>query len=175
MLCICDSIKKEWLANCEVPELKNFHPMASSVKQRPDTAVYFKEEVGFSCDIYSSPVLWTERKATIGEADLLRLQRWKGYTDINSITTFTFPNMQSTSFLTEITVTWKDFKFLTKLTPLYLHLYICTSISAPLYWHLYICTSISAPLYRHLYIGTSISVEAASAFENKQLRQSSFI
>ena len=116
--CICDSIKKEWLAkaNCEVPELKNLHPMASSVKQRPDTDVYFKEEVGFPCETCSSPMLWTKRKATIGAADLLRLQRWKRCTDINSITTFAFPNMQSTCFLTEITVTWKDLIFLYKLT-----------------------------------------------------------
>ncbi len=116
--CICDSIKKEWLAkaNCEVPELKNLHPMSSSVKQQPDTAVYFKEEVGFSCKTCSSLMLWTERKATIRVADLLRPQHWKGYTDINSITTFISPNLPIRSVLTEITVTWKDFIFLYKLT-----------------------------------------------------------
>ena len=56
------------------------------------------------------------QKTTIGAADLLRLQRWNGYTDINSITTFAFPNMQTPCFLTEITVTWKDFTFVYKLT-----------------------------------------------------------
>ena len=103
-------------ANCEVAAFKKLQPMICSERQRPDTAVYYGNEVGFTSETCSSPMLWTERKATLGAADLLRLQRWKGYTDINSITTFAFPNMQESSCLTEITVTWKSFRFYTKLT-----------------------------------------------------------
>ena len=42
--------------------------------------------------------------------------------------------------------------------PLYLYLYISTSISLPLYTYLYISTSISLPLYLYLYISTYISL-----------------
>ena len=75
--CVCMRINPNWVAkaNCEVPLLEQLKPMTASVRQRPDTAVYKGDEVGFTSETCSSPMLWTERKATIGAADLLRLQR----------------------------------------------------------------------------------------------------
>ena len=90
--------------------------MTSSGRQQPDNAMYLGDEVGSSSETCSSPMLWMERKATIGAADLFCLQRWKVYTNINFITTFAFPNMQDPCCLTEITAAWKNFYFSTKLT-----------------------------------------------------------
>ena len=90
--------------------------MFASERLRPGSAVYSNGVVGFLSETCSSSMHWTERKATIGAAELLRLQRLKGYVDIDSITTFVFPNMQHAACLTEITVTWKNFCFVNKLT-----------------------------------------------------------
>ena len=103
-------------ANCEVADFKNLSQMVCSETQRPDTAVYCGDVVGFTAETCSSPMLRTERKTTIGAAELLRLQRWKGRTDIDCITSFAFPNMQTPACLTEITVTWTNFRFFTKVT-----------------------------------------------------------
>ena len=54
------------------------------------------------------PCSGQRKKATIGAADLLRLQHWKGYTDINFITTFAFPNVHDACCVIEITGTWKN-------------------------------------------------------------------
>ena len=114
----CDSINPNCMvkANCEVPILQKLQPMTSSGRQQPDNAMYLGDEVGSSSETCSSPMLWMERKATIGAADLFCLQRWKLYTNINFITTFAFPNMQDPCCLTEITAAWKNFYFSTKLT-----------------------------------------------------------
>ena len=51
-------------------------------RQKADTIVHSNEEVGFSSEIRSSLMFWTERKATIVATNPLHLQRWKGYMDV---------------------------------------------------------------------------------------------
>ncbi len=78
-----------------MPQLNELPPFTTNSRQRSDVLVQFKGEVGFRAEVRSSPMLFTERKAIIGAADFLRLQRCKGHTEIDTITTFAFPNCGS--------------------------------------------------------------------------------
>ena len=70
-------------------------------------------KVGFIAEVQSSPMLWTERKATFGAADMLRVLRCRDHS-INEIITFEFPNTQSKQCLVEIQVKWNNFCFETR-------------------------------------------------------------
>ncbi len=94
---ICNEIKPDWevVTNIEVPQLNELPHFTANPRQQSDVLVQFKGEVGFRAEVRSSPMLFTERKAIIGAADFLRLQRCKGHTEIDTITTFAFPNGDS--------------------------------------------------------------------------------
>lgn len=67
-----------------------------SSHQKPDVVVYdslLKEKVVCAFEVHSSPIIFTERKAILGVANLLHLLRC---TDINlkKITTFFFPKLE---------------------------------------------------------------------------------
>ena len=105
-------------ANCEVKGMRDLPQLCSNSIERSDIIVYTdsgKKHIVLTGEIKSSPMLWTERKASIGAANLLRLLR-SSNSNINSITTFAFPNMQSNECIIKIEMTWHDYKFKSKLT-----------------------------------------------------------
>ena len=66
---ICSSINPNWIVktNTEVQQFTNMH---NSLRQRPDTAIFnSSQDIGFGGETRSSPMLWTERKATLFAAD----------------------------------------------------------------------------------------------------------
>ena len=106
-------------ANCEVTGMRDLPQLCSSSIERPDIIVYTnlsKQQIVLIGEIKSSPyMLYTERKASIGAANLLRLLRSSNY-NIKSITTFALPNLQSKECIVEIKITWEDYKFISELT-----------------------------------------------------------
>ncbi len=97
--------------------MKDFKPLSVSSKQRCDVVVYTDEKhqkVILTVEVRSSRMLWTERKATYGATDLLRLLRFS-QSSINEVTTFCFPNNDEPSCIIEIKVEWKNFMFETYL------------------------------------------------------------
>ena len=84
-----------------------------SISQRPNIIVYEdskEEKVICTAEVRSSPMVVSERKATIGAAYLLRLLRYTDQ-DIKTITTFALPNMEEKQCVVQITLEWRDFRF----------------------------------------------------------------
>ncbi len=109
------SLKKCYLTtDNEIEHMTKLEPLHTSSKQRCDMVVYAdetKRKVILTVEVGSSPMLWTERKAIYGAADLLRFMRFS-QSSINEVTTFCFPNnTNGPSCIIEIRVEWKDFKF----------------------------------------------------------------
>ena len=95
---ICNEINPNLIvkANVEIHNLQLLPTMTSTSRQRPDIVVYMDSTetvVGFRAEVCSSPMLYTERKAILGAADLLRLQRCTDPSKLQ-VTTFALPNTE---------------------------------------------------------------------------------
>ena len=88
--------------NCEVKGMRDLPQLFSNSIET--------SEVVLTGEIKSSTMLMTERKASIGAANLLRLLR-SSNNSIKSITKFCLPNMQSDKCITKIDVTWENYLF----------------------------------------------------------------
>jgi hypothetical protein len=67
--------------------------------------------VGFTAlaEVRSSPMVFTERKAILGAADMLRLLQCSDPSKLQ-VTTFALPNTEEPHCLIEIEVSWKNFQ-----------------------------------------------------------------
>lgn len=98
-----------------VSQLSEIH---ASSHQRPDVTVYedsFKKKVLLIFDIQSSLMEFTEQKAVLGAANLIRLLR-SSKEDFNTATVFTLPNLSEKSCIVEINVRWEKYQFIYTLT-----------------------------------------------------------
>ena len=88
---ICQDIDPSWevKAACEVDGLKELSPMTTSCDQKPDVII-LSDDVGFTAEVHSSPMVHNITKSCIGAANFLRLQRTQGV-DIREITSFALP------------------------------------------------------------------------------------
>ena len=91
------SVKVNTRRNREVQLTSKLPPLVTSTHERADVLVYNKEDtkVVLLVEVNSSPMLYTERKAVLGAADMLRLLR---HTDKNFsvFTSFVFPKKECT-------------------------------------------------------------------------------
>ncbi len=87
-------------------------PLVTSTHERADVLVYNKEDtkVVLLVEVNSSPMLYTERKAVLGAADMLRLLR---HTDKNFsvFTSFVFPKKECPQCVIKVTVKWQNLRF----------------------------------------------------------------
>jgi hypothetical protein len=121
---LCDTVNTLFVveADEEIKGVKEFPILSASTRERADIVVYAdesKKKVLLTLEIRSSPMLWAERKATLGAANLLRLLRCstEDTIPIQKMTTFALPTMDLKQCIVEIQVTWTtNLKFLTKLT-----------------------------------------------------------
>lgn len=94
-------------ANREVNKMRDVPQLCSNSVEGSDIILYTnseKEAIVLTGEIKSSPMLFAERKASIGAANLLRLL-CSSNSSIKSITTFRFPNMESKECIVKIEVT----------------------------------------------------------------------
>lgn len=69
-----------------------------------------KQNVLLMVEVKSSPMLWTERKAILGVANMVR--RLRNTSDsVQKFTSFAFPNINDCHCIAEIQVTWLNFMF----------------------------------------------------------------
>ena len=98
--------------NREVQLTSKLPPLVTSTHERADVLVYNKEDtkVVLLVEVNSSPMLYTERKAVLGAADMLRLLR---HTDKNFsvFTSFVFPKKECPQSVIKVTVKWQNLRF----------------------------------------------------------------
>ena len=61
-------------------------------------------------EVKSSPMLWTERKAILGAANMVHLL-CNISDSVQKFTSFAFPNIDDSHCIAEIQVTWENFMF----------------------------------------------------------------
>ena len=89
------------VADALVEDMACLPELCSKAHERPDIIVYSdgcKRKVVVTGEVRSSPMLWTERKAILGAANLLRLLRCSN----SSLQTITFPNLTEKQCIVEI-------------------------------------------------------------------------
>ncbi len=106
---------KDWdvKGNVEITSLSSMEDFQCSSKERPDIIIYNKnepEQIALTCEVQSSPMVWTEQKAILGATNLLRNLR-EISTKINSVTVFAIPNSYSLNCIIEIVVEWSELVF----------------------------------------------------------------
>lgn len=102
----------------EIKGISQFSPIFASSHQRADVNVYsdqYRKVLASSYDVQSSPMEFTEKKAVLRAANLIRLLR-NSDKDFSQVTVFTLPNLEEKSCIVEITVNWKRCRFFYKLT-----------------------------------------------------------
>ena len=80
MMAICNTSDSNFIvvANALIEDVVYLPGLCSKAHERPDIIVYsdgYKRKVIVTGEVRSSPMLWTERKAIRGAANLLRLLR----------------------------------------------------------------------------------------------------
>ena len=105
-------VKVNTRRNREVQLTSKLPPLVTSTHERADVLVYNKEDtkVVLLVEVNSSPMLYTERKAVLGAADMLRLLR---HTDKNFsvFTSFVFPKKECPQCVIKVTVKWQQLRF----------------------------------------------------------------
>ncbi len=103
--------------DCQVSHMHELSPLYTSTNERPDVVIYSCDEttVITIIEVNSSPMVETERKATLVAKDLLRLLRCAD-SSISSVSVFCFPKCEVKQCIIEIKVEWKYFRIFTKLT-----------------------------------------------------------
>ena len=105
-------VKVNTRRNREVQLTSKLPPLVTSTHERADVLVYNKEDtkVVLLVEVNSSPMLYTERKAVLGAADMLRLLR---HTDKNFsvFTSFVFPKKECPQCVIKVTVKWQNLRF----------------------------------------------------------------
>ncbi len=105
------------VTNCEMEFIKNLPHLYASTTQRPDVIVYShdKTRVATFIEVQSSPMVQTERKATLVAKDLLRALRCAD-PSLTKLSVFCFPKCRIKQCIIEIEVHWQSFHIVTKLT-----------------------------------------------------------
>ena len=119
--CNCVNPNFAVYGDVEIPRCKFLLGLVSSSHERSDIVVYANEsqnKVVVTAEVQSSPMVYTERKATIAAANLLRLPCCTNIS-ITTVTTFALPNMHENQCIVEIEVTWMKLKFYSKLKRYY--------------------------------------------------------
>ena len=116
-LCCQENLDLKVRGEGEIVGLRNFSALCSTSILRVDILVYFKELLVLFVEIQSSPMVFTERKAAIVGANVLRSIRAKN-TDITEVSAFALPNTQGDAgaCILKVQVEWAQFHFMTTLT-----------------------------------------------------------
>lgn len=96
----------------EIKGISQFSPQKADVNVYSDQ---YRKVLASSYDVQSSPMEFTEKKAVLRAANLIRLLR-NSDKDFSQVTVFTLPNLEEKSCIVEITVNWKQCRFFYKLT-----------------------------------------------------------
>ncbi len=112
----CLSVKTIVVTDKQIPHLHELADLHSSSKQRPDMSILTMDmkRIIMCIEVQSSPMLETERKATLLAKDLIRLLRCRDES-FQGISVFCFPNSQSKRCIIGIKAVWRDFYIRTTL------------------------------------------------------------
>ena len=99
--------------NKEVKLTSELPPLYNSTHERPDILVYNKDSnrILLLIEVHSSPIIYTERKAVLGAADMIRFLR-NSDKSFSEFTSFVFPKIGEKQCIIKITVKWQEFKFM---------------------------------------------------------------
>lgn len=105
-------VKVNTRRNREVKLTSELPPLVTSTHQRADILVYNKDDtkVVLLIEVHSSPMLYTERKAVLGAADMLRFLR-NSDKNFSEFTSFVFPKKECPQCVIKITVKWHKLRF----------------------------------------------------------------
>ena len=105
-------IKIKTLHNREVQLTSKVPPLCVSTHERADVVVYDEamSKVILLIEVQSSPMLFSERKATLGAADMIRFLRNSDST-FTEFTSFVFPKIGVHQCIIQIRVKWETLKF----------------------------------------------------------------
>ena len=105
-------VKVKTRRNREVKLTSELPPLVISTHERADVLVYNEDgsKVALLIEVNSSHMLFTERKAVLGAADMIRFLRNSNIM-FSGFTSFVFPKIGSRQCIIKVTVKWQELRF----------------------------------------------------------------
>ena len=99
--------------NREVNLTSKLPPLVVSLHERADVLVYNEDssKLLLLIEVNSSPMIFTERKAVLGAADMIRFLR-NSDKKFSEFTSFVFPKVGHPQCIIKVTVKWRDLRFM---------------------------------------------------------------